>query len=179
MVAGIAKASAIPLKVVRRALMLSGSLPRTALTALTEGAEALAAFSIELFNPLQPMLAQTAEDAAAAIDRLGDAIVEWKLDGARVQVHRKGDVVKVYSRRMNEVTPAVPEVVEIVGRCSQKRNAGTGPRDLGRRPEDHDAVGGSFLPTRIHDIRQRIWFGVQVMDGVGVVPHDAEVWTGG
>ncbi|MDX1540381.1 MAG: ATP-dependent DNA ligase, partial [Geminicoccaceae bacterium] len=79
---------------------------------LAEGAAGLARFRIELFRPLQPMLAQPAEDAGDALARLGEAAFEWKLDGARVQVHKAGDEVRVYTRKLNEVTLAVPEVVE-------------------------------------------------------------------
>ena len=69
---------------------------------------------MQLFRPIQPMLAQTAEDTAEAIPDLGEAALEYKLDGARVQVHRSGDEVRVYSRQLNDVTAAVPEIVEAV-----------------------------------------------------------------
>ena len=114
MVEGIAKATAIPSKIVRRALMLSGDITRTAVVAMIEGQDALAAFRIELFSPLQPMLAQTAEDPSEAVAKLGEAIYDTKIDGARVQVHRRGDEIRIYSRRLNEVTAAIPEVVELV-----------------------------------------------------------------
>jgi DNA ligase-1 len=74
----------------------------------------LVAFDLQLFRPLQPMLADTAEDVAGALDNLGEAAFEYKLDGARVQVHKDGDRVEVFSRLLNRVTPAVPEVVERV-----------------------------------------------------------------
>jgi DNA ligase-1 len=93
--------------------MLAGDLGAVAIAALTGGGEALAGFDVELFRPLQPMLAQTAEGVGEALSRLGGAAsLEAKLDGARVQVHRRGDEVRVFSRRLNEVTVAVPEVVE-------------------------------------------------------------------
>ena len=72
----------------------------------------MAAFAVRLFQPVLPMLAGSAEDVAEAIGELGEAAVEYKLDGARVQIHRRGDEVRVYSRRLNEVTAAVPELVE-------------------------------------------------------------------
>ena len=68
----------------------------------------------QFFRPVQPMLAQTAEDTDEAIADLGQAALEYKLDGARVQVHRSGDDVRVYSRQLNDVTAAVPEIVEAV-----------------------------------------------------------------
>jgi len=98
---------------VRRAAMLAGSLPAVAAAALSEGRAALERFRLRLFSPVQPMLAQTAEDVGEALRALGRAALEWKLDGARVQVHRDGDVVRVYSRTLREVTDAVPEVAAV------------------------------------------------------------------
>jgi DNA ligase 1 len=110
----LAAAAEIPAGEVRRALMLAGELPSVARAALTEGRPGLDRFRLQLFRPLQPMLAQPAGDTSEALDRLGEAAWELKLDGARVQVHKAGDEVRVYSRRGNEVTHAVPELVESV-----------------------------------------------------------------
>jgi DNA ligase-1 len=96
--------------------MLAGDLGTVAKAAQAEGAAGLSRFQIELFRPVQPMLAQAAADVADALARLGRAALEYKLDGARIQVHRSGDEVRVYSRLLNDVTPAVPEVVEAVRR---------------------------------------------------------------
>jgi DNA ligase-1 len=87
----IARAATVPLTVVRRAAMLSGDLGETARLALTEGEAALRAVTLHVLHAVQPMLASTAPDVANAIEGTGDASVEWKLDGARVQVHRDGD----------------------------------------------------------------------------------------
>lgn len=114
MVEAIARAGDVPASVVRRALMFSGALPEVATAALSEGREGLARFAIQLFRPVQPMLAGTAEEVAEALDRFEIAELEYKLDGARVQVHRAGDDVRVYTRRLNDVTAAVPELVESV-----------------------------------------------------------------
>jgi DNA ligase-1 len=114
MTEALAAAAAVPADEVRRALMLAGELPAVAQAALTEGQPGLARFHLQLFRPLQPMLAQPAGDAAEAIERLGEAAFELKLDGARVQVHKRDGEVRVYSRRGNEVTQAVPELVETV-----------------------------------------------------------------
>jgi DNA ligase-1 len=92
--------------------MLAGDLPRVAHAALTEGSAGLSRFDVRLFRPVLPMLAGTAETEMEALAELGEAVLEWKLDGARVQIHKSGDDVRVYSRRLNEVTPAVPEVAE-------------------------------------------------------------------
>jgi DNA ligase 1 len=107
-------ASAIPVDELRRAVMLAGDLGVVAQAALTEGRAGLAEFRLRLFQPVQPMLAQPAEDLEAALRRLGEAALEYKFDGARVQVHKSGAEVRVFSRRLNDVTAAVPELVEVV-----------------------------------------------------------------
>ena len=111
-VEAVARAADLPADSVRRAVMLAGDLPRVAHAALTEGVDGLASFAVRLFRPVLPMLAGTAETIEEALNELGEAALEWKLDGARVQVHKAGDEVRVYSRLLNDVTPAVPEVVE-------------------------------------------------------------------
>ncbi|WP_334223972.1 ATP-dependent DNA ligase [Thiosocius teredinicola] len=114
MIEAIAKASEQPLKAVRKAAMLSGDLPLVADRAMREGAAGLSQFRFEMFRPLQPMLAQPAEDPADALAQLGEGVFEYKLDGARVQVHKLGDDVRVFTRQLNEVTHSVPELVEQV-----------------------------------------------------------------
>jgi DNA ligase-1 len=114
MIEAVARAAELPAARVRRAVMMCGELPVVARAALTEGGSALDRFGLELFRPLQPMLAQTAADVEDALARLDRAALEWKLDGARVQVHRRDDEVRVFSRRLNDVTAAVPEIVEVV-----------------------------------------------------------------
>jgi len=110
----VAQAAGAPAGDVRRAAMLEGSLPRVAEAVLGEGPAALARFRLRVLAPVQPMLAQTAEDVADALERLGPAALEWKLDGARVQVHRDGDEVRVFSRTGRDVTAALPEVAAVV-----------------------------------------------------------------
>ena len=113
MVDAIAEAAALPVQEVRRASMYAGGVGVLARTALAEGLEGLQRFRIEVLSPIAPMLAQTATDVADAFTQLeGEIAFEWKIDGARVQVHKAGDVVRVYTRSLNEVTDAVPEVVE-------------------------------------------------------------------
>src|SRR5207249_3906433 len=109
----VAQASGIPSEAVRRAVTAAGDLPSVARVALVEGGAGLSRLAIQLFRPVLPMLAESAEDAAEALERLGRAALEFKLDGARVQVHKSGAEVRVYSRRLNEVTVAVPELVEV------------------------------------------------------------------
>ncbi|MFA9431342.1 ATP-dependent DNA ligase [Egicoccus sp. AB-alg2] len=108
----IAAAAGLPEATVRRAAMLTGDLRLTAVRALTEGESALEGFGLVVGTPLQPMLAQTAGSVAEAIGELGEVAVDAKLDGARVQVHRDGDVVRVFTRNLLDVTHRVPEVVE-------------------------------------------------------------------
>ncbi len=115
MLEAIAVAAAVPIEQVRRAAMYSKSLGAVARVALLEGAGQLAHFQLELFQPAAPMLAQTAADTAQALKELGgEAAFEWKMDGARIQVHKAADEVRVYTRALNEVTDAVPEIVETV-----------------------------------------------------------------
>jgi DNA ligase 1 len=113
-VEAVARAAGVPAPDIRRATMLAGDLPRVAVAALTGGAAGLAPFAVQLFRPVQPMLAGSAETEADALAELGEAALEWKLDGARVQIHKSGDDVRVFSRRLNDVTPAVPEIVDLV-----------------------------------------------------------------
>jgi DNA ligase-1 len=112
MLDAIAAAAGLPPADVRRAAMVSGSLRETARVALAEGAAGLARFAVALHRPVQPMLATPADDIAAAMTRLGTAALEWKVDGARVQVHKAGGEVKVYTRALKDVTASVPEIVE-------------------------------------------------------------------
>ena len=114
MLEAVAKASHVPPDQVRRARMMAGDLPTVARAALAGDTATLSSFAAQLFRPVHPMLAGSAEDAALAVEELGEAALEYKLDGARIQVHKSGDQVAVYSRRLNDVTPAVPELVEAI-----------------------------------------------------------------
>ncbi len=114
MLESIARAFGADAGRVRRAAMLSGDLLVVARSLQEKGVAGLDDHAIQVFRPVQPMLAETAEDAQGAIAELGEAALEYKFDGARIQVHKSGDEVRVFSRRLNEVTPAVPEVVESV-----------------------------------------------------------------
>jgi DNA ligase-1 len=110
----IASAADLPAAAVRRAAMHSKSLGAVARAALVEGPEALAKFQLQLFSPVAPMLAQTAGDVGEALQELdGEVILEWKMDGARIQLHKRGDEVRLYTRSLNDVTAALPEIVEL------------------------------------------------------------------
>ena len=107
----VAKAASVPVALVRRAAMLSGNLGRVAVTALTEGEVGLRAVGLEVGRGIQPMLAGSAPDVVAALADVGLASVEWKLDGARIQVHRRDDDVRIYTRNLNDITGRLPGVV--------------------------------------------------------------------
>jgi DNA ligase-1 len=109
----VARAAGVPLAAVRTALLLSGSLPLVAEAALRDGADGLAAFRLEVGRPLSPMLAAPGADLADALARTPHAAVEWKLDGIRVQVHRDGERVHVFTRTLDDITARVPELVDV------------------------------------------------------------------
>jgi len=109
----IAQASGLPAADVRQAAMYSGHVGEVARAALEEGAAGLGRFSLRLLSPVAPMLASTAGDVDAALERLGEATFEYKLDGARIQLHKAGDEVRVFTRHLQDVTARVPEVVEL------------------------------------------------------------------
>jgi DNA ligase-1 len=98
MVEAIARARSIPAERVRRALLTVGDLRAVARSALVDGQAGLDRFTVQLLRPLQPMLAQPASDIGDAIEQFGETALEYKLDGARVQIHKAGDIVKVFSR---------------------------------------------------------------------------------
>jgi DNA ligase 1 len=110
----IAKAAELPVRDVRRAVMLAGNPATVARAALSEGRAGLEAFRLELLKPVQPMLAQTAEGTAAAVEAFGEAAFEYKLDGARIQVHKAGEEIRIFTRRLNEVALRLPEIVDAV-----------------------------------------------------------------
>jgi len=116
MIDAIAAASGIPVADVRRAAMYAGALGEVALAAITEGTAGLARYQLEPFSPVAPMLAQTAAGVDEALAQLGNGRIalEWKLDGARVQAHKQAEQVRLYTRTLNEVTAALPEIVTAV-----------------------------------------------------------------
>jgi DNA ligase-1 len=114
MLEAVAAATGVAAAQVRRAATFAGALAPVAAAALEGGAAALERFSVRPMQPVLPMLAQSAEDPEAALGALGRALVEWKLDGARVQVHKAGGEVRVYTRNLNDVSVRVPELVEAV-----------------------------------------------------------------
>jgi DNA ligase-1 len=112
MLEALAKATGIPPDRIRRASMLAGDTAHVARRLFESGETALNDYTIQIFRPVHPMLAQPAADVETALKEMPEAALEYKLDGARIQVHRKGEEVRVYTRALNDVTPSVPEVVE-------------------------------------------------------------------
>jgi DNA ligase-1 len=125
MLDAVAAAAGVPAATVRRASMMAGGTTQVAVAALASGAEGLAAFGLEVGRPLRPMLASSAPSVADAVAKAapdgGPVAVDCKLDGIRIQVHRDGDAVRVFTRSLEEVTARVPEVVEAVAALPAKR----------------------------------------------------------
>ena len=114
MIEAVAVAAGVPVASVRRAAMVGGGIAAIATSALAEGAVGLDRHAMTIFEPVAPMLAQPADDIEDAMARIGVAALEWKLDGARIQVHKQQDEVRIYSRTGNDVTAAAPEAVTAV-----------------------------------------------------------------
>ncbi len=111
----IARASSLPAGLVRDAFMFSGEVGEVAAAALQDGRERLERFGPRLFYPISPMLANPAEDEEVALARLGEAAWEFKLDGARIQLHKQGDEVRIFTRHLKEITQSLPEIVALAG----------------------------------------------------------------
>jgi DNA ligase-1 len=172
-----ARAFAVPLATVRRAAMLAGDLPQVAAVARDAGAEGLEAIGLSVLSPVQPMLAQTAADPGEALalatgrkpgEPPGPASVEWKLDGARIQVHRAGDDVRIFTRNLNDVTDRLPGIVDLVKRFPAERlvldgeAVGVSEDDLPTTFQDtmsafgqEDGVAGAGLQSRFFDVLHR------------------------
>ncbi len=114
MVEAIARAAGVPSALVRRAALFRGDLRVVAHLALTGGSAALEEVGLEVLRPLLPMLAQTAESVTAALESFSPAAVEWKVDGARIQAHRRGNEVRIFTRNLADITDRLPEVVAVL-----------------------------------------------------------------
>jgi DNA ligase-1 len=121
LVDAVALAAGVPAGAVRRAAMLCGSLGEVAREALAGGVEALARYQIEVLRPVDPMLADSAASVPDALGRLGRAAFEWKIDGARIQVHKAGPEVRIFSRNLRDVTAAIPEIAALVASLPTER----------------------------------------------------------
>jgi DNA ligase-1 len=114
MIEAIARAARVPAATVRRAALLRGDLRAVAVTALAGGEEALASIGLEVLRPVLPMLAQTSEDVPAALDTFSPAVIEWKIDGARIQAHRQAEQVRIFTRNLADITDRLPEVADVL-----------------------------------------------------------------
>jgi len=178
MATAVAKAAGVKVSEVRRAAMFSGSLPAAAKVALTGGSPGLGAIGLVPARPVQPMLASTSVDVVDALASTGEASVEWKLDGARIQAHRAGPRVHLFTRNLNDVTERLPGVVDVVrglpggdlvldGEVLGVDAAG-GPRrfqdtmgDFGADPDGTHAPRGSGLQAFFFDV---LHVGTSVVD---------------
>jgi DNA ligase-1 len=156
--------------------MLRGELGAVAAAALRGGAGALAEFRLEVGRPLQPMLAQTARDVGAALERTGPAAVEWKLDGARIQVHRDGSDVAVFTRNLDEVTGRLPEVVEaalaLPARAAVLDGEAIALREDGR-PHPFQVTGSRFASRRrVEELRRAVPLTPMLFDALHIDGED-------
>ncbi len=156
----VAKAAGVPAADARRALMLLGDAGELARIALTEGVEGLRAVRLQVGRPIHPMLAGSAPDLGTAMEKTGPAALEWKLDGARIQVHRDGSDIGVYTRSLDDVTARVPEVVEAVLALPADRLVLDGEaialQDDGR-PQPFQVTGSRFGSSRdVGELRRTI-----------------------
>ena len=189
-VEAVARAAGVAASVVRRALMLVGHLGETAGIALTEGRQGLEAVGFRVFRPIRPMLASTTDDAASAVAELGRCSVEWKLDGIRIQVHRRGDEVRIWTRNLNDVTDRLGEVTDVVRSLPVKVAALDGEvlglaDDLGPAAFQ-DTMGrvgtrgtGDSAPARDETVRVRpMFFDALHLDGRDLLDEPLEVRLG-
>ncbi len=117
----VAKAAGVRGATARRALMLSGDLPRMAETAMARGESGLREIGLEIFRPILPMLAAPGASVTEAVAGVERALVEFKLDGIRIQVHRRGAEVRIYTRNLNDITAALPGIVDAMLRLPVTR----------------------------------------------------------
>ena len=152
----VAQAANVDKALLRRAQMLRADLREVSELAFSAGTAGLAAVQLKLFQPVQPMLAEPVADVDAALATLQEPVFELKMDGARVQVHKQGDEVRVYSRALNEVSGSVPEVLELV-RALPAGAAVGGAKHAPRRHRERDAaVARDVGDVRIELGRRRL-----------------------
>lgn len=169
----VAEAFDVPAASVRRAAMLSGDLGRAAMVAAFEGAKGLGRVGLDVLTGIQPMLAKTAESVADALDSIGTAVIEWKLDGTRIQAHRRGSEVRIFTRNLNDVTDRLPDVVERVleadasslvldGESMALAEDG-GPRPFEETMSRFGSEGGGGMVLR------PFWFDILHLDGTDLI----------
>ncbi|MCW2756937.1 MAG: ATP-dependent ligase [Nocardioidaceae bacterium] len=179
LVEGIAAAFAIPAPVVRRAVMLTGSARVAAGIASRDGEVGLAAVRLEVGRPVQPMLAASAPDLAAALETTGlPALVDGKLDGIRIQVHRDGDSVGVYSRSLDDLTGRFPELVALARSLPATSFVLDGEAllvDEGGRPRSfQETASRSMTISESEAVMTPYFFDVLHLDGRDLLDEPAE-----
>jgi DNA ligase 1 len=112
----VAKAADVKTETTRRALMLSGDLTKTAEIAMTHGEPGLQQVGLEIFRPILPMLASTSATVGEAMAKFECSSVEFKLDGIRIQIHKRGDEVRIYTRNLNDITASLPGIADVARR---------------------------------------------------------------
>ena len=174
----VASAAAVPAAAVRRAVTLTGDPAEVAVAALSGGEEALAAFGLRVGTALSPMLAGSAPSVAEAFAKTGPAGVEWKLDGVRVQVHRDGDDVAVFTRTLDDVTARLPGLVAEARSWPSRRFVVDG-EVLALRPDGRPEpfqVTSSLVARRTRDEAERplttMLFDALHVDGADVLDAD-------
>lgn len=173
MVDAVAAAADVPVTAVRRAAMLDGQIWEVAQLALDGGEAALDQVGLTLFRPVQPMLAQSSESLEEALSKVGEAAVEWKLDGVRIQVHRDGERVEIYTRNLNRVTDRLEDVADVVRSFPAERLVLDGEAmvfDDDGRPAPFQETAGRFGTEELESRGiQAYFFDVLHVDGDDVI----------
>jgi DNA ligase-1 len=185
MLEAIAAASGCPAPAVRRASMLAGATIPVAVAALTGGEPALAAFGLEVGRPVRPMLASSAPDLGAALEKLGPGealAVDQKLDGIRVQVHKYGGGVRVFTRTLDDITDRLPEVVEAVAALPARSVVLDGEaialEDSGRPRPFQETAARTMSRTDVATLREQVpltsyFFDLLHLDGEDLLDRPA------
>lgn len=148
MMAALAETVGVPGDLVRRALMMTGDIGKVAEEAVLRGEDGLMGLEATLFVPLKPMLASTAESPEEAIeDHGGRTAFEYKYDGARIQIHGKGGEVRVFSRRLSDVTESLPDITSIISSLAIQRDFILEGEVV--------AIGGRGKPLPFQDLMRR------------------------
>ncbi len=180
MIEALADAADVDADLVRLAHMFTGDLGRTAAIAVLEGERGLRALSLRLFTPVKPMMAEMAGDLQDVLDAHGgETALEFKFDGARIQIHKRGDDVRVFSRRLTDVTASVPEVLEIAARFAAKEFLVEGEvvaLDHRGRPRPFQDLMRRFRRVhQIEELRREIPLRLYLFD---IISMDGEVLIG-
>jgi DNA ligase 1 len=184
MLDAVAVAAGLEPKKVRSAAMYADNIGELARTAILDGVAGLARFQLELMTPIAPMLAQTATDIEEALQQLGGrAAFEWKMDGARIQIHKSQDTIRIYTRSCNEVTGAVPEIVDAVRQLNAREAILDGEAiafSAAGRPHSFQTTMRRFgRKLNVEALRaelpiQAFFFDCLFLDGTSLVHHPTE-----